>query len=185
MKEFKYDYIHAGYPGKDAMRENAIQQFGGEMKGFDKNIGMRGSFSAPSRTQMRLYKKGGYVDGGSLTNMHMPKKMGFGKSHTSDLHVEKGYPMKKGGQMSSKKNCYSHGGHEMKVYANGGSVYEREMNGVKSHRGNNYESDMRGEHPRHMRAKLAAGGVAKMRHGEANSSGKPIMKNGACKMRVY
>lgn len=294
MTEFKYDYIHAGYPGKDAMRDYAHQAFGeSEVKGLSSDIGKIGSFSAPSRTKMRLYKKGGHVDhskdkkrsmlhhqqereltdvkrliekekklkrggeieGGSLTNMHFPKHMGFGKSHKSELHVEKGHKMKRGGHMHKHKrhhreheehraSHHNRGGHLMETYgfnhgghaehhghgvhhhhhmahnkrASGGAIYEREMVGEheSNHRPHNdYESMMRGEscrhyagshyedhpmhrhevlsglkhgghahHPRHMHSKFAAGGVAKMRHNQANSSGHQI-SSGPSRMKVY
>lgn len=214
----------AGYPGNDSMRENAKREFDGELKGFDSEIGMHGSFSAPSRTKMRLFKKGGHVsheekkrpamhkkelkelgdiknlihkehksgrssshreqvkelndvkhligkerklnkggfiNGGSLTNLHIPKPTGFGKSHNSELHLTKGKEMKKGGHSHHRRHHeherYNDGGHTMKVYKHGGhyshgghtNMYERAMVGeTNSHakpRGN-YESMMRGEH---------------------------------------
>ncbi len=202
-------YRQPGYPGRDVMRENAIREFGREMKMVDKEIG---SFSAPSRTKMRLFKKGGHVgvQGGSLTNMHFPKPMGFGKSPTSSLHVEKGKTMKRGRMEQHRhKKGYDHGGHTVKVYktgghtVHGGNIYEREMMGESHHhRANNYESMMRGEHcrshagghssmndgshitPRGKHARFAAGGVAKVRHNQATPSGHPMGSRGS-KMKVY
>lgn len=176
MEDIYKNHLHAGYPGKDVMRENAKQAFDGEMRGFDSDIGMRGSFSAPSRTKMRLFKKGGHVshqekklnkggviDGGSLTDMHFPKHMGFGKSPKSDIHLKKGIEMRKGGHFNKDEHQeYGKGGRMMKVYKTGGhtrpyahggsTMYERAMVGeTNSHakpRGN-YESMMRGEECKH------------------------------------
>jgi hypothetical protein len=139
----------------------------------------------------------GNIDGGSLTNLHIPKEMEFGKSLASTkLHIEKGNKMKKGGHCETK--VYKHGGHH---YTSGGTVYEHEMVGEhpsRSFHHYNYEGMMRGEHPvqksdnyangGHDRHKYAAGGVAKIRHNAATSSGKPIHhqhRDPSCKVRVY
>lgn len=210
-KELERVNLQPGFAGHDSMREYAKQMFGPvEMEGTKANIGQVGSFSSPSRTKMRLFKKGGHVEskekkrmhlhekqkhelrdveklinkekklkhggdvvGGSLTNMHFPRHMGY--EHTQKhLDHEKGHNMKRGGHMHKHKRHdfgtknqdrpfhngghemdvykFRHGGHEKHHYSHGGNVYEREMQGEhESHRSphNNYESMMRGEHCSH------------------------------------
>lgn len=93
-----------------------------------------------------------------------------------------GYNM--GGMAETK--VFKKGGHAMKK-STGGTIYEREMDGEhptsKMHHVN-YEAQMRGEHPSHGRQMLAAGGVAKIRHEEATSTGKPIRKCDS-KVKLY
>lgn len=97
--------------------------------------------------------------------------------------------MKSGRNMMNKMavtQVYKKGGHAMMKKSNGGTIYEREMEGEKPHTNFNhfnYEGQMRGEHPT-QRAQYAAGGVAKMRHCEADSMGKP-MKTKNSKTKVY
>lgn len=157
MEDIYKAHLKAGYPGHDSMRENALREFDGELKAFGKEHERPGSFSAPSRTPMRLYKKGGHIgtpNGGSLTNLHMPKKMGYGHSLQSQPHIEKGNKMSKFKSGGHFTEVYGHdktfkSGGSMKKYASGGSVYENEMLGERSsHRMPhlNYESQMRGEH---------------------------------------
>lgn len=83
-----------GYSGMDSMREKAERLFGNAVKGVDMTDVL--SASAPSKTPMRKYAKGGHVKheertmregsmmpksakgevfGGTLTDMHMPKKV--------------------------------------------------------------------------------------------------------------
>lgn len=64
---------------------------------------------------------------------------------------------------------------DMKRCSNGGNVYEREMMGEHHGKRNvNYEGQMKGEHQSRARQNFAAGGVGKMRHGQANKAGKQI-----------
>ena len=133
----------------------------------------------------------GNIDGGSLTNLHIPKEMGFGKSLKSPhLHIKKGNPMKKGGH---HKEHHEHHEHHMK-HAHGGSIYEHEMDGEhpsRSFHRTDYEGMMRGEHPIYRSTsksehehRYAAGGAAKVRHEEATPSGRPIHHR-QCKVKVY
>lgn len=83
-----------GYSGQDSMREKAQKLFGNAVQGVDMTDVL--SASAPSKTPMRKYAKGGHVKGeektmrqgsmlpksakgavmgGTLTDMHMPKKV--------------------------------------------------------------------------------------------------------------
>lgn len=104
------DKHQVGYSGADSMREKAKKLFGNAVEG----VGMLDTPSAsmPSRQPMRKYAKGGSVkregamlpksakggvQGGTLTDMHMPKKDNA---------------MKKGGKV---KSCYKTGGSVDKV----------------------------------------------------------------------
>ena len=143
------------------------------------------------------------IEGGSLTNLHVP---------TPKLNVEsirEMEKMRKGGHMHKKHHSH------VKKFAAGGTVYEHEMVGEKpgSHKHVNYEKDMKGMHPSrvpHMtgttrknpgacdesfgtvfkrggkaskggkfatggKVKLAAGGAGKIRHGVADKFGRPKM----------
>ncbi len=95
-----------GYDGADSMREKAKRLFGNQVEGV--SMTDVSSASAPSKTPMRKYAKGGSVkregsmlpksakgevQGGTLTDMHMPKK----REATN---------MKKGGKVA----CYKDGG---------------------------------------------------------------------------
>lgn len=77
-----------GYSGADSMRAKAQRLFGNAVEGVDMTDVL--SASAPSKTPMRKYAKGGHVkatgsmmphkakgevQGGTLTDMHMPKKI--------------------------------------------------------------------------------------------------------------
>lgn len=143
------------------------------------------------------------IEGGSLTNLHVP---------TPKLNVEsiKGAEMMhKGGHMHRHTHKKHH--HPVKKAA-GGTVYEREMRGVHpaSHLSKiNYEKDMKGVKPSHIphmtgttrknpgaldesfgsvfkrggkacaggkAKKFAAGGAGKVRHGVADKFGRPNMK---------
>jgi hypothetical protein len=194
-------HFKSGYPGHDSMRENALREFDGELQAFGREHERPGSFSAPSRTKMRLYKKGGHIgkershlhsmqekglgkvkkliedekrlkkrNGGSLTNLHIPHPMDYGKSLESQPHTEKGYKMKKGGHMSKKHHGhehkmghYDHGGHYTEVYGHektfkhGGHAMHH-MHGHHhghhssrhyAHGGDVYEREMHGEHMNH------------------------------------
>lgn len=129
--------------------------------------------------------------GGHLTNLHLPKQM---KLNVENFREATG--LKHGGRAHKKCVKRSHGG----------SVYEHEMLGEHPSRKRphiNYEGDMRGEvpeksafsrksvaHPKNVFDashgqykkrggrvhKMAAGGVAKIRHGAASKRGLPIGK---------
>jgi hypothetical protein len=151
------------------------------------------------------------IQGGSLTNLYIPKlekthksreklmntdvyKMG-GKAETKVFRkggksmAKKKKRMQMGGMMSSNMQ----GGMPMSArYSRGGTVYESEMVGehptTKFHH-YDYEDLMRGEEPMHKakkgkHMKLAAGGVAKMRHEEATSKGMPIHSKNS-KVKVF
>lgn len=137
------------------------------------------------------HKGDGDEQGGHLTNEYFPKQM---KLNVENFREATG--MKHGGHAHKKCAKRSHGG----------SVYEHEMLGEHPSRKRphiNYESDMKGEapeksafsrksvaHPKNVVdashgqykkkggsvKKMAAGGVAKIRHGEATKRGLPISK---------
>lgn len=218
--------LKPGYEGYDSMRENALKMFGNEMRNVVERNERPGSFSAPSRTKMRLFNKGGIVSE-VRNNLHIPHQMDYGKSLNSQPKEQKGYHFKKGGHMNSKKNSYSSGGHFTEVYghsktfreggqprafAGGGStIYERQMDGEHHGRATpqaTYEGEMRGtrcvhragasksETSHHYRPKLeglnhggqpsrfAAGGVAKMRHGQSSKDGTQMSKS-SNRVKVY
>lgn len=122
----------------------------------------------------------GEVAGGSLTNLHIPKKGRDTKPLNSK--PEKGSEMKKKGMFNEGGHCtkvkvYKHGGHHKMHRAGGGTVYEHEMVGehpTHSFHHYDYEGMMRGEKPTRHREGYAAGGVAKIRHGAATKEGHPI-----------
>ena len=97
----------------------------------------------PETHQRRYTPKN--IEGGSLTNLHVP---------TPKLNVESVREMEKmhkGGHMhkhTHKKHHHAAGG-PVKKFAAGGTVYEHEMVGEKpgSHKHINYEKDMKGVHP--------------------------------------
>lgn len=110
------------------------------------------------------------VEGGSLTNLHIPEKK----------HLKKGHPMKKGGrachhggklEMGYKKGGHlkhHHKHHAMHRAGGGSTVYEHEMVGEHpSHAFHhyNYEGQMRGEYPRHEADHGHSGMVKVYRHG--------------------
>ena len=137
------------------------------------------------------HKGSGDEQGGHLTDEHFPKKMKLNVENFREASA-----MKRGGHADKKCVKRSHGG----------SVYENEMLGEHPSRKRphiNYESDMKGEVPERVASsrksvakprdvfdashgqykkkggpvkKMAAGGVAKMRHGAATKRGLPISK---------
>lgn len=141
-----------GFAGHDAMREKARRIFDGEMHTIPMEKPM--SASAPSKTPMRKYKKGGAVRA-------MP--------HANDLHLKKGGSSKKTSVLrqavkgrTKKKESMAKMDADMDkaqkpIMAKkaGGKVGCYNMGGM---------------------AKMAAGGVAKIRHGVATKSGMPIDK---------
>lgn len=200
MKNLEGDMRFAsGYAGEDSMRTKAHKLLGQEFA----NTPMTppASMTTPSREKMRLYKKGGSVKGdekkmshggradedneagGHLTNLYLPKQM---KLNVENFREATG--KKKGGCVHK---------------ARGGSIYEHQMDGEHPSRKMphvNYESEMMGETPERKaqsgkpirrpsnvmdashgqykkkggRVAMAAGGVAKIRHGVATKNGKPI-----------
>lgn len=145
----------------------------------------------PVRHHKEHHREGGEA-GGHLTNLHLPKHM---KLNVENFREATG--MRKGG--------HAHKKHHVKR-AHGGSVYEHDMLGEHPSRKTphiNYEHEMMGEHAekkassRNFKAparevfdashgqykkkggcvkKMAAGGVAKIRHGEATKRGQPIRR---------
>lgn len=191
----------AGYPGRDAMREKAEGVFGNEFK--DTNMYERGSASAPSRTPRRLYKKGGKVNsykqeakelGGHLTDLFIPKEISITQMREPMRNKSK-VCKSVGGAVSNPEN--------RNFLSPKASVYEKDMLGERPSKKAphiNYESQMNGEKPvhrakeggrapvmkmqkepfnaseSHVRRKFAAGGVAKIRHNQADARGNPIVR---------
>lgn len=160
-------------PSREKMR---LYKKGGSVKGDEKKMSHGGRADKDTEA------------GGHLTNLHLPKHM---KLNVENFREADG--MCKGG--SAHK-------HPLKK-ARGGSVYERHMDGEHPSRKPphvNYESEMMGETPERKAQggkslsrpshvtdashgqykkkggsiKMAAGGVAKIRHGVATKSGQPI-----------
>lgn len=207
-----------GYPGHDAMRENAERLFKDEP--LNREAYTR-SASAPDREKIRPYKKGGHVEH-KITEMQKDMKLPTRKKMPKLVrrNFEKSEHMKKGGHVKNMAfggmtygplgintkgiasgesrmtpavmprpglNPNMKKGGDMRKKAGGGSIYENRMVGEKPSRGAphiNYESDMKGEHP--VRGtKMAAGGVAKMRHKEMTKSGKQMAPRRLSKNPAY
>jgi hypothetical protein len=141
------DMFKAGYHGKsDVLRSNAEKMMGSEMK---QSLGQRTSASAPSKLKPRLYKKGGsvkskFADGGLIGDMQPS--------------------MVQPDAMNPAISQFKRGGHaKKKKYEMGGAIGNARMRipvmppKLMVQPGN----------------RLAAGGVAKIRHNEATKSGAP------------
>lgn len=177
----------SGFPGKDRMRENAEAIFGKEFKDTPMEPTM--SLNTPSNEKVRQFKKGGEVrkkmiPGGSLTDMHdsrRPVKMKIANNHT---------------KVKSDNGCYKEGGSVSRkdLTSPKAGIYEREMmescrkessqrsskssvdNDLEHPKSGLYERDMRGGKIQKSAKVInfAAGGVAKIRHGQSNKNGMPI-----------
>lgn len=190
----------AGYPGKDSMREKAERLMGPELKMV--NMNMPESPSRPEKTKMRLYKKGGLVQKIPEKSIHSEmktshketdmKKGGRAKMTSDNRRAIKGRANSKSSMVNKssiktpKLNVESlkemssmkHGGKvnlkvsfrqpfvnlkETKHMAKGGMSEEKMKDGKKCYKEGG-------------KVKMAAGGVAKIRHGVATKSGMPINK---------
>ena len=141
-----------GFAGHDAMREKAKRIFDGEMHTIPMEKPM--SASAPSKTPMRKYKKGGSVTAMPHANdMHL-KKGGSAKKTSVLRQAVKGRTKKKESMAkmdadmdkAQKPIMAKKAGGKVSCYKKGGLV------------------------------KMAAGGVAKIRHRVATKEGLPINK---------
>lgn len=174
--------------GGDTMRQKAEALIGADVNKTSMEPIM--SLNTPSNEKMRQFKKGGTVrkpkmiPGGSLTDLHIPTKkvkMKIANNHTKSNDVGNSY--KAGGSVSRQDLEHPKAG-----------IYEREMmsenrmkapktsskilarNDLEHPKKDMYERDMKGGGgPKKGKVlNFAAGGVAKIRHGQSNKSGMPI-----------
>lgn len=110
------DKHQVGYSGADSMREKAKRLFGDSIVNVDMNDVP--SKSKPSAVPMRKYAKGGHVKGSTIREGAMLPKSAKGEVQggtLTDMHMpKKNNALKKGG----KVDCYKDGGRVDKVKSN-------------------------------------------------------------------
>lgn len=188
-----------GFAGYDAMREKAKRIFDGEMRTTKMEMPM--SASAPSKTPMRKYKKGGSVramphdnalglkKGGRAMSRKCMNKGGSAYEEQSSRYTHPSKHMgafhdredntlrlNKGGCVTAKVNNNAlklkKGGSAKKT-----SVLRQAMKGRTKNKESMAVMDARMDRekkPISPKMKMAAGGVAKIRHGVATKEGLPI-----------
>src|SRR5271167_489293 len=109
--DFDYDTLKSGHLGPDVLREAAIKTFEPETRNLDLRIPE--SFSAPDRTRMRLYKKGGHVQphkkgerihplNHGQHDLHIPTRSK--NYHVNQPLMEKVEHKKRGGKIEHRKS---------------------------------------------------------------------------------
>jgi hypothetical protein len=151
---------------KDPMKANAEKMFGAEFK--DTSMDPLASLSAPQNEKMRMFKKGG-----SVTKKASKVSDGTTKSAAIDFHIPDKKP-----KMKLANN------HTKVAYKTGGSVQGLLTSPPSGVQGKEIAKVKYGLEPEKKAGKvlkLAAGGVAKIRHGQSTSKGMQKKPSKACK----